>query len=409
MKRKLRESALYAMLFLVGLQQLFLGAMVHRTAREQILLGFPLPLPSKDQEASKNLQNDSYHRPNDSKSVKKGKIISTEFHRRYIVFRDITQYGQGFGNKVAGLLAAHLLGIEFNRTVCVSKSYHEFHLAFKSTLPREIIEECQSLEVKYLQSSDNSIDLLNFRGPTDECQLKRMLMKSRNETILYFTGNTYPRWPDIPDNFFHTYYRPTQRLSLTLPWDITNPPSIVVHLRQGDRASDRRAGLDMQTLHTLGQNLPNSTFLVTNRVEWYQLFENDYGWKHPSWSKILHSAGIAFVDWGGKEAHISRVDRTLQTWSDWYTILCAHQVYHTQSDFSASAVHWNNIWGKVIKGSDLIRDGGNQTKSRLQLVDEYWMGYHTPRLIDRSGNDLRGCESSGVEAEWSKNEKEVPL
>ena len=318
-------------------------------------------------------------------------------NRSYIVFRDVRQqYQQGFGNIISGLLAAHLLALELNRTVCVSQGYREFHVAFEPTLPSDVVEECKIMEDYYHRFPHNSFELLNFISSVDECELKRRLQASSVSPVIYYTGNTYPRWPDIPDNFFHQHYKPTQRLLDYLPWKDTKPPNTVVHLRQGDRDFDQRKGLDNETLHSLGKNLPNDTYLVTNRVEWYKLFKENYGWRHPPWSKVSHSAGLLISGWGGDDApsHISDPDMsTLQTWADWYTILCSHYVYHTFSDFSASAVHWNNLQGKVIKGSYRSVDGNNRTRTELDLIDEYWIGQSSPRLLDRSDNEMKDCRS----------------
>ena len=308
----------------------------------------------------------------------------------YIIFRDI-QYSQGIGNIITGLLAAHLLGKEFNRTVCVTKRYKEFHEAFVPTLDKSVVDECLKMELSNPPTTNNSIEILNYRPSVDECQLKSML--SSNLPVIYYTGNTYPRWPSIPDNFFHFHYRPTQILLDTLPWNRATPPKTVVHLRQGDGILDERRGLGIQTLHALGQHLPNDTFLVTNRVDWYRLFEHKYGWKHPSWSKVVHSA-LPSIQWGAKNKTKTSHEgfHILQAWSDWYTILNARQVYHTHSDFSASAVHWNNLWGRIILGSRLI-DESNKT-SELLLGDEYWIGHMNQHFADRPKSDLKGCKSA---------------
>jgi len=52
-------------------------------------------------------------------------------------------------------------------------------------------------------------------------------------------------------------------------------------------------------------------------------------------------------------------------WADWYTILTAKMVYHTHSDFSISAIHWQNIESKTI-------DGYDRFGHYLKLVDESW-------------------------------------
>jgi hypothetical protein len=57
----------------------------------------------------------------------------------------------------------------------------------------------------------------------------------------------------------------------------------------------------------------------------------------------------------------------MQLWCDWYTILNAREVYHTTSDFSASAIHWANIYpSKVIRGIS------SPESRELILVEETW-------------------------------------
>jgi hypothetical protein len=73
-------------------------------------------------------------------------------------------------------------------------------------------------------------------------------------------------------------------------------------------------------------------------------------------------------------------------WSDWFTILRAKQVYHTHSDFSLSAIHWNEIASKTIQGIDNIT-------GKLILTDESWrIDTSMPRLVDRVGDQLKNCD-----------------
>lgn len=53
----------------------------------------------------------------------------------FIIFENIAM-GQGTGNVISGLLAAHLLGLEFDRLVCVRSKYTMFHETFESIDPR---------------------------------------------------------------------------------------------------------------------------------------------------------------------------------------------------------------------------------------------------------------------------------
>lgn len=69
--------------------------------------------------------------------------------------------------------------------------------------------------------------------------------------------------------------------------------------------------------------------------------------------------------------------QTMQMLADWYTILTAKEVYHTHSDFSISAVHFQNLPSKSIQGY-------NATAGKLELIDESWLvDGETERLVDR--------------------------
>ena len=188
------------------------------------------------------------------------------------------------------------------------------------------------------------------------------------------------------------HYRPTNRLIKALPYKAQ--PEIVVHLRKEDNdGADHRRGLDSATLTTLGKLLPNNTFLVTNNVQWYSFFET-FGWRNPGWHKIRHSA-LSEVEWGSADNRKSvnltaptSIDVEMQLWSDWYTILRAEHVYHTHSDFSLSAIHWNEIDSKTVNGID-------RKTSALLLVDEHWrVETPMPRLVDRRGDELKNCDKS---------------
>jgi hypothetical protein len=299
-------------------------------------------------------------------------VLVAENNKNYIIYRH-THTGQGIGNVISGLLAAHLLGIEFNRTVCVSKQYEDFHQAFAPV--HVSAEECHLAQSSSVPTPSNTISLVNFRMAPRECDVKDRL--SGSENVLYFDGNTYPRWPSsIPDHFFHQNYKPTESLLQTLPWK--DPPKTVVHLREADGREDARKGLDTETLEALGRELPSDTFLVTNNVYWYAFFDK-YGWSHPPWSTVRHSG-------------LRGQRQTLQAWADWFTILSAENVYHTFSDFSQSAIHWNNLWGRVIDGTYKSDD---QT-TMLLLNSEYWSKSEEPipRLVDRDMDGLEGCDEA---------------
>jgi len=317
---------------------------------------------------------------------------------RYIVFSASIKGGQGTGNIISGLLAAHLFGEEFNRIVCVEKSYIEFHTAFEPVHPWAA-EKCPDLPDR----RQKDIQIINYQPPPPECWLKEYLASDKR--IIYYVGNTYPRWPVIPDNFFFTHYRARPELLKILPFD--KPPETVVHLRAPDSHYDERKGLDTDALKALGRELPHDTYLVTNRIAWYDEFEKEFGWRHPNWDEVAHSA-FRWQSWGQKEdkdvfyatrrnTTMDRETQNLQMWADWYTILSAKRVYHTHSDFSISAIHWQNIESKTLMGYN------NETK-KLELVDESWrVDGETPRLVDRTVDGkgksrLRYCDRKHLPA-----------
>jgi hypothetical protein len=273
-----------------------------------------------------------------------------------------------------------------------------------------------ALDVAPSPNTSNTITQHNYdrSAKQSECELRELLLNHREHPFLYYTGNTYPRWPSAaisPDNnrdYFHEYYQPTPALLEILPWNVSNPPSTVIHLRQGDNRQDQRAGLDDPTLTLLaGYNFSQTAmplrndqvFLVTNRVEWYHKFPS---WIHPSWDAVPHSSFGAMADWGGSSQqglplfdHDGRNQKRqaqeaskLQMWADWYTLVCAEQIVHTHSDFSLSAARWNrNIDSWTLRGSNtkdllLQRDFGLEEKED---------GGFLPPLAERTSSQLKYC------------------
>jgi hypothetical protein len=209
-------------------------------------------------------------------------------------------------------------------------------------------------------------------------------------------SNTYPRWPAVPDNLFLDNYRAKPELVKLLPYK--ESPTTVVHLREPDGKDDARKGLDNDSLKALGKTLPRDTYLVTNRVEWYDKFEKEYGWSHPEWNEVIHSA--LRRSWGTRGAAeksktVDKETQNLQMWCDWYTILTAKFVYHTHSDFSISAIHWQNLDSRTIIGY-------NATTGQLDLEEESWrVSGETERLVDRTvggkgTSDLRLCTTKAA-------------
>ena len=326
-----------------------------------------------------------HHKSANGRQSNSSSSAASETKRKYLVFLPM-KMGQGKGNIVAGLLSAHLLGEEFGRTVCVSPTFDDFLLAFQPK-DRRVKTYCARLFKKLEESSNENliqqVTLVNFRPDPNECKLKDIL--ASEDMVVEMVGNTYPKWCHVPENYFDRFYLPTEFLLRILPYD--DHPHTVVHLRAPDGKGDRtRLGLDSKSLSLLGSRLPPDTFLVTNNVEWYTLFEKKYGWKHATWRRIRHTA--LDISWGSdaQDEPIDPRTESLQLWADWYTILKAKMVYHTVSDFSASAVHWMNSPSKIIQG--LNGDG------MLNLIEESWRREgDSPRIIDRI--DPRDTESPG--------------
>jgi len=331
---------------------------------------------------------------------------------RYILFNGLERK-QGFGNGLQGLLAAHLLGLEFNRIVCVNPdTWTGFFLGFRQRY--DLANECNQMLQTYRQlikpSNDNDknnnksnnnnkkrstrpqqtfpvVRIWNLGLTMDECEVRPMLASS-DIPLIIFSGDTYPRWPAVPDNdFFHQYYEPTDELLSMLPWkNLPTPPEVVVHLRESDNNYEdpQRRGMDEASLDALGKLLPSSTYLVTNKVELLDTFEQTFGWSHNDWTTVQHSASLHQImkHWGKRKATSTKNQQrrssnkkkldeqqlqTMQLWCDWYTILNAREVYHTESDFSASAIHWANIYpSKVIRGIS------SPESRELILVEEQW-------------------------------------
>lgn len=247
--------------------------------------------------------------------------------------------------------AAHLYGIEFNRVVCLTEGMRNFWDAYEAIDP-DAIQHCPKLALQRppTKGGRNTFDVLTYGSPPNECQLQQLLQS--DEPVVYMGGNTYPRWPEVcacarkpektklewycrkrtaenvhshlltqqhhyqvPKGFFLRYYKPRPALQQYLP--PPPQPDIVVHLRLQDGEQDKRQGLDDQSLRALGELLPrNTTYLVTNHVPWYDYFEQQYQWRHPSWNVVLHSAGMG--TWGkrGKEGEGDRdmAKQNLQMW-----------------------------------------------------------------------------------------------
>ena len=164
-------------------------------------------------------------------------------------------------------------------------------------------------------------------------------------------------------------------------------------LRQApdDPTKDKRRGLDEFSFAHLGSLLPKDTFLVTNQVEWFDYFGQNYQWNHPDWQIVAHSGAMMHKSWGLRQpefrtshAAVDVNQQKMQLWADWYTLLTAKTVYHTDSAFSESAIRWQNIDSKIINGY-------NVDTKQFELLDETWRqrppegeeGGVAPALVDR--------------------------
>jgi hypothetical protein len=366
------------------------------------------------------------HRPREAPAPKPPKP------RRALLFHPFR--GQGFGNVVNGLLSAHLLADEYDRIVCVDAGWADFLRAFRPTHTEDEAAFCE--REWYLHKStkreakDRAVDckIVNFSaGTLNECSVRACLS---HEGPITFTGNAYPRWAHVGRDYFAARYQPTELLEAVLPWH-PDPPDVVVHLRKGDTEHDQRKGLDEDTFHALGRMLPNNTFLVTNRVGWYDWFGDKYGWRNSGWFEVKHSFNPN-RGWGrrGGPDQQKRVEtevtnrlnitveqlHELNMYSDWWTLAKAKErVLHTYSDFSLSAVHWMNKESKTIMGmrkateEDLAEHPDLKVGDKmLDLVDEDWVrDGETPRLVDRTLDMLKNCDEKQLNKLKGKAAKEA--
>jgi hypothetical protein len=186
-----------------------------------------------------------------------------------------------------------------------------------------------------------TIGLINFRGTANECRLQ--LAFNSTEPIVALGANTCPPWPTVPDNFFFSYYSAKPALLQLLSYHSSHLLHMVVHLCAPDdvdmdpRTGRRRASCAPSTSTT--------TSAVTRRD-----FSGDQ-----SSRVVRHFSGVATRVRGQRE-HGAFIETQLpynankqmiQLWADWYTLVIAKLIYHTHSDFSISAIHWQNIDSKT--------------------------------------------------------------
>jgi len=315
---------------------------------------------------------------------------------RYLIYQGFL-HGQGLGQFMSGLLATQLLGDEFNRVVCVQ--WQDFLHSFRykeNTLAAQLCPHLETLYQTHWEDDDSlRLALINYGVPPNECLLKDRL--ASNQSVWTVMANTYPQWPSVPPQFLDRFYE--FRFPHLLPSNL----DAVVHLRVPDSpGSDPRPGLDPNSLQLLGERLQNrSVYLVTNRVAFYEYCESHFGWIGAGWSEVRHSA--LKKTWGNSnvtlfdeteatarlQKPISRLSpKTLlqQTMADWMALYSARSVYHTASEFSASAVHWSGC-----TDTHVLNGGFHQ----LYLLEEAWTNASEPLFLRR---ELKHCNGSDVTA-----------
>jgi len=173
--------------------------------------------------------------------------------------------------------------------------------------------------------------------------------------IVWFDGNEYPEaiFPALRSGSFLSLYTPTTAMKQILVWGNQPPPRTVVHLREGDDASDVRGGLDASTLIALYQQLPSDTFIITNNFRIHMHYKNTTWRSYETDTRQKHTAMS------------NDVTTSMLAWRDWYTVLLAESVYHTQSAFSESALRCSGSRSKRITGR--FDAGGN-----MVMEDETW-------------------------------------
>ena len=307
--------------------------------------------------------------------------------RRFLVFHG-KHRGQGSGNIMQGLLSAHLFGLEFNRTVCVL--WPAFFTAFEYSQPQHK-DLCQGAESWHA----TPILMWNFaKAPVDECHVHDILSDPKINVVSY-SGNAYPGWrSDIPSGLFYQYFQPKTTLLSFLPYSKDNAPKVVVHLRAPDGKADSERGLDEESLSYLGEMLRgNGTYLVTNRPDWYRRFHECCGWSYDTtWVDKPIDHGAMSISWQPDGTRVLKkykdskmlVNQQLKMWSDWYTMLNAEKVYHSPSDFSRSAIHWNSdCMGYGLSGMRTV----NKTIRELLLRPSYDSTKYIPPLVERQEPD----------------------
>ena len=314
-----------------------------------------------------------------------------------------------------GLLAAQLLGYEFQRTVCVDYPSFTDHFAY---VDPTVERDCAAImRTQQQQQPTVILKVVNYEAKhQDECRIQSLL-RSDDTPILHFIGNSYPTsWPSPPLPTalrFDQLYRPRHETLLESLLPDIDSISHLVHLRVPDGPDDPREDEKDNGLLWLEQQLPHirSTFLVTNQVALYQQFADCCGWSHPSWSSVRHSAlSLEWTKDGVVQRH--RQDdknpqqQELQGWVDWYTILLVASsvqqnttILHSRSDFSASAVHWSQKDHRslVLPGRP---EAWTATKDAVPMLRDRTCPTATTPQRPRRDDLLEGLEFSRGSRHW---------
>ena len=279
--------------------------------------------------------------------------LTLDVGKKFLIFENKGR-GQGIGNIMNGLISCLLLAQKYDRIVCVS-SWDSFNDALQSVHK----DECAEILKTTSNYHRESVQCWNFGV---ECEKSCWQSAGRCDIVLgsaaqvvWFDGNEYPEpiFPALRDGFFSALYTPTSALQQMLVWATVIPPKTVVHLREGDDASDVREGLDATTLNALYQHLPSDTFIITNSLRIHQHYTNT------TWDTYEHDTRQRHT------ALSNDISTSMLAWRDWYTIFLAESVYHTQSAFSESALRCSGSKSKRITGR--FDPGGN-----MVMEDETW-------------------------------------
>ena len=150
--RSLRSAIRLVIATLILLQQIWLAVIVRGAFQDRMdqAGALQLSLLARTSTSSDHSRKSSTWPPGNFSFTDHNSTLLTA-PGRFLVFRHVFT-GQGAGNVVSGLLATHLLGSEFNRTVCLD--YPSFQKAF-TYRTRSQYQRCQKIQQNYPQQPDN--------------------------------------------------------------------------------------------------------------------------------------------------------------------------------------------------------------------------------------------------------------